>query len=128
MGIALSVHTLFAAIWVGGMFFAYVCLRPTLAGIDATVPTFAAPRESMVLTVHGNPPMGWLVPFFPAELAFVALGGGFVPDALLATALRAVGRKEQQARWWRWGGMAASVLVAFVVVWAALLADNVVHS
>ena len=51
--------------------------RWTLAGIDATVPTFAAPRESMVLTVHGNPPMGWLVPFFPAELAFVALGGGF---------------------------------------------------
>ncbi|HET7798116.1 CopD family protein [Nevskia sp.] len=34
MGLALAVHTLFAAIWVGGMFFAYVCLRPTLAGID----------------------------------------------------------------------------------------------
>ncbi|WP_428381714.1 CopD family protein [Nevskia ramosa] len=39
MGIALSVHTLFAAIWVGGMFFAYVCLRPTLAGIDAKTRT-----------------------------------------------------------------------------------------
>ncbi|WP_035196968.1 anti-sigma factor family protein [Acidovorax radicis] len=41
-----------------------------------------------------------------------------VPDGLLATALRAVGRKEQQAQWWRWGGMAASVLVAFVLGWA----------
>jgi hypothetical protein len=31
----------------------------------------------MVFTVHGDPPMGWLVPFFPKELAFVALGSGF---------------------------------------------------
>ena len=41
-----------------------------------------------------------------------------VPDALHATALRAAGRKEQQAQWWRWGGMAASVLMAFVLGWA----------
>lgn len=40
-----------------------------------------------------------------------------VPDALVATALRAARRKEQQAQWWRWGGMAASVLVAFVLGW-----------
>lgn len=39
MGLALAVHTLFAAIWVGGMFFAYVCLRPTLAGVDARTRT-----------------------------------------------------------------------------------------
>lgn len=39
MGFALAVHALFAAIWVGGMFFAYVCLRPTLAGIDAKTRT-----------------------------------------------------------------------------------------
>ncbi|MTV41953.1 hypothetical protein [Duganella radicis] len=31
----------------------------------------------MVFTVHGDPPMSWLVPSFPRELAFVALGGGF---------------------------------------------------
>ena len=40
-----------------------------------------------------------------------------VPDALVAAALRAAGRGEQQAQWWRWGGMAASVLVAFVLGW-----------
>ena len=39
MGLALAVHSLFAAIWVGGMFFAYVCLRPTLAGVDARMRT-----------------------------------------------------------------------------------------
>ncbi len=39
MGLATAVHTLFAAIWVGGMFFAYVCLRPTLAGIDTKTRT-----------------------------------------------------------------------------------------
>lgn len=44
---------------------------------SAEVPAFADPRQSMVLTVHGDPPMGWLVQFFPRELAFVALGSGF---------------------------------------------------
>lgn len=40
-----------------------------------------------------------------------------VPDTLLAAALRATDRREQQAQWWRWGGMAASVLLAFVLGW-----------
>ena len=31
MSIALSLHLLSAVIWVGGMFFAYVCLRPVAA-------------------------------------------------------------------------------------------------
>lgn len=44
---------------------------------SAEVPALAAPREDLVLTVHGNPPMSWLVPLFPRELAFVALGSGF---------------------------------------------------
>lgn len=44
---------------------------------DAVVPAIAQPAQSMVFTVHGDPPMGWLVPFFPADLAFVALGSGF---------------------------------------------------
>jgi len=35
MGLALSMHTLFAVIWVGGMFFAYICLRHSLSGLDA---------------------------------------------------------------------------------------------
>ena len=39
MGIALALHTLFATIWVGGMFFAYVCLRPSVGGLDARART-----------------------------------------------------------------------------------------
>jgi len=34
MSIALALHVLFAAIWVGGMFFAYACLRPSLCALD----------------------------------------------------------------------------------------------
>ncbi|RSZ55960.1 hypothetical protein HF313_28520 [Massilia atriviolacea] len=41
------------------------------------VPAFAAPEQSMVFTVHGDPPMSWLVPHFPQRLAFAALGSGF---------------------------------------------------
>lgn len=41
-----------------------------------------------------------------------------VPDALLAAALRAAGHQERQAQWWRWGGLAASVLLAFALGWA----------
>jgi uncharacterized membrane protein len=33
MGFALSLHLLFAVIWVGGMFFAYVFLRPAAAAL-----------------------------------------------------------------------------------------------
>ena len=33
MAIALSVHVLSVLIWVGGMFFAYVCLRPVAASV-----------------------------------------------------------------------------------------------
>jgi uncharacterized membrane protein len=33
MGIALTLHLLAAVIWVGGMFFAYVALRPTAAAV-----------------------------------------------------------------------------------------------
>ncbi len=44
---------------------------------NVTVPAIAQPSQSMVFTVHGDPPMSWLVPSFPKELAFVALGSGF---------------------------------------------------
>jgi hypothetical protein len=45
--------------------------------ITVQVPAFAEPEQSMVLTVHGDPPMSWLVPSFPKRLAFAALGSGF---------------------------------------------------
>lgn len=47
----------------------------------AEVPALAAPRDNLVFTVHGDPPMSWLIPFFPGELAFVSLGSGFPESA-----------------------------------------------
>jgi hypothetical protein len=41
------------------------------------LPPLPAPSQNIVFTVHGDPPMSWLVPSFPRALAFVALGGGF---------------------------------------------------
>ena len=35
MGIALTVHLLAATVWVGGLFFAFVCLKPAAADLDA---------------------------------------------------------------------------------------------
>lgn len=49
----------------------------TRAAYSAEVPVFADPSQSMVFTVHGDPPMGWLVTQFPKTLAFVSLGSGF---------------------------------------------------
>ena len=43
----------------------------------AEVPRIAEPQQSMVFTVHADPPMGWLATLFPADLAFAALGSGF---------------------------------------------------
>ena len=37
MGIALLLHLLAAVVWVGGMFFAYVALRPAAAQLEAPV-------------------------------------------------------------------------------------------
>ena len=40
-----------------------------------------------------------------------------LPPALLAAAQRVVGSQQQFDQWWRWGGMAASVVLAFGVGW-----------
>lgn len=40
-----------------------------------------------------------------------------VPAAMLETIGRARSAREQQARWWRWGGMAAGLLLAFGAGW-----------
>lgn len=34
MSIAIALHTLAAVVWVGGMFFAYVCLRPAVGALE----------------------------------------------------------------------------------------------
>lgn len=47
-------------------------------------PHIADPAQSMVVTVHGDPPMSWIASGFPVQLAFVALGGGFPESAAYA--------------------------------------------
>ena len=37
LAIAIALHTLAAILWVGGMFFAYSCLRPSMGALDAPV-------------------------------------------------------------------------------------------
>ena len=37
MAFAIAIHTLAAAIWVGGMFFAYMVLRPSAGPLEAPV-------------------------------------------------------------------------------------------
>lgn len=34
MSISIALHSLAAVIWVGGMFFAYLCLRPSVGALD----------------------------------------------------------------------------------------------
>lgn len=54
------------------------------------VAPIAEPAQSMVFTVHGDPPMGWLVPSFPQQLAFVALGSGFPESPAFAARVSAM--------------------------------------
>lgn len=42
-----------------------------------------------------------------------------LPASLLASAERAQRAREQASQWWRWGGMAASILFAFGMGWVA---------
>ena len=56
----------------------------------AQAPLIPAPRESMVITVTGDPPLGWLVPFFPPELAFVSLASGFPESEAYVARVRAM--------------------------------------
>ena len=37
MTMAIALHTLAAILWVGGMFFAYVCLRPSMGSLEPAV-------------------------------------------------------------------------------------------
>jgi hypothetical protein len=47
--------------------------------LSVEVPAFAAPAQSLVYIVQA--PMGWLVPYFPPEVAFVSLDAGFPESA-----------------------------------------------
>lgn len=41
-----------------------------------------------------------------------------VPSSFMATAAEGIARHERTVQWWRWGGMAASVLMAFGLGWS----------
>jgi hypothetical protein len=60
----------------------------TRTAFSAEVPAFPQPQENMVFTVHGDPPMGWLVTQFPTTLAFAALGSGFPESAAFAARVK----------------------------------------
>jgi anti-sigma factor RsiW len=42
-----------------------------------------------------------------------------IPETLLAAARHSMRARQQRAGWWRWGGMAASVMLAFALGWLA---------
>ncbi|MFL6632558.1 MAG: hypothetical protein ACJ8HJ_09635 [Massilia sp.] len=44
---------------------------------SAQLPAFEHPASTLVVTAHGNPPMGWLATFFPRDVRILSLGSGF---------------------------------------------------
>ena len=87
---ALAIHVIVAAVWVGGMFFAYVCLRPVLGELEPTQ------RLEIWAKVFGKFfPWVWLciaVLFFSGFFMLFALGGfGFVDNYIYVMLALAVG-------------------------------------
>lgn len=79
MGIALMLHVLAATVWVGGMFFALVCLRPATGDLEP------GPRLKLWA--------GVLRRFFPWVLlaALVLLGSGLWMTVAILGGFRSVG-------------------------------------
>lgn len=50
------------------------------APLSAEVQVIPDPGQSMVFTVHADPPMGWIATFYPTNLAFASLTTGFESD------------------------------------------------
>jgi anti-sigma factor RsiW len=50
---------------------------------------------------------------------FAEVEDSSLPASLVATAQRAEGALAQASQWWRWGGMAAALLLAFGMGWLA---------
>jgi uncharacterized membrane protein len=61
MGLAFALHVLAAVVWVGGMFFAYLCLRPSLAEM------MPGERAALWLRVLGRF-FAWVLAIVPAML------------------------------------------------------------
>ncbi|MGF6273619.1 hypothetical protein ABIB38_001993 [Massilia sp. UYP11] len=45
--------------------------------VSVQVPPLAAPADTVVFTAHGDPPVGWLAPFFPPEVRVISVTGAF---------------------------------------------------
>lgn len=84
-----TLHTLAAVIWVGGMFFAYVALRPAMAGVPKeealalwrrTLQTFLRWVAVMVLVL-------WATGVYQMFFVLSGFGAGTHVDTMFTTAL-----------------------------------------
>lgn len=64
--------------------------RWTERAFTVQTPFLPHPEQNLVFIVHGDPPMGWLVPFFSERLAFVSLGAGFPESPAYVARARAM--------------------------------------
>lgn len=62
----------------------------TAAGFTADDPGLADPSSSLVYTVHGDPPMGWMATLLPPQVPVVALAGGFPESPAYLERIRAL--------------------------------------
>ncbi|TAM12293.1 MAG: hypothetical protein EPN72_05600 [Nevskiaceae bacterium] len=101
MSIAIVLHALSAAVWVGGMFFAWLCLRPALGVVDA------AARPQLWVAVFGR--------FFPYVWAALVV--------LLATGFYLIAGLGGMARVSPWVhvmlGLGIVMMLLFLHVWFA---------
>ncbi|MBV8063557.1 MAG: CopD family protein [Nevskia sp.] len=88
MGLAFALHVLSAVVWVGGMFFAYLCLRPSLAEM------MPAERAALWVRVLGRF-FGWVLAIVPALLAsgigMMLLSGGMAAAGIRVHVMMALG-------------------------------------
>ena len=80
MGLAFALHVLAAVVWVGGMFFAYLCLRPSLAEM------MPAERAALWVRVLGRF-FGWVMAIVPA-LLLTGIGMMLLSGGMAAAGIR----------------------------------------
>jgi hypothetical protein len=71
----------------------------SLHGFTVQTPALEQPQASMVFTVQADPPLGWLVPFFPDSLAFVSIGAGFPESQAYRDRVAAMRRSRSAAHY-----------------------------
>jgi uncharacterized membrane protein len=89
MSIGLAIHTLAAVIWVGGMFFAHVVLRPSTGSLDPAVRLALWERVLQRFYVWG-----WLcvMALLVSGFAMLSIGfGGFVMPARYISLMTCMG-------------------------------------